>query len=150
MAKVVLLVGLCGSGKTYLAMKLQQDEGYSCLDEGYGDIDAIGLSKEKNDELIAKLSEGTNCAYTEGMLMDPARRASFAPFLESIEAQGHEVEWIYFENNVGKANHNCLNDPNRDDKDGAVEHNNQWHHDYHIPAEYFPGREIELLPVLHP
>jgi hypothetical protein len=51
------------------------------------------------------------------------------------------IAWLFFENNVEKANQNCRRDPTRRDVSGNIAQNNAWSKAYDIPAA------AEVLPI---
>jgi hypothetical protein len=74
------------------------------------------FSRGKFDTLVRLLKKGKDCAYTDAMRMCKATREQFNPWLQELqELSGVIVEWVFFENNVAAANHNCINDLNRTD-----------------------------------
>jgi hypothetical protein len=133
-----IIVGLCGSGKSHMARVLEAREGYVCLDEEfegkYFAADSGVLSRGKFDTLVRLLKKGKDCVYTDAMLMDARNRQQFEPWLRELQSiEGVTVEWVFFENDLATANHNCLNDTNRKDGPGAVLNNNQWSPLYTVP-----------------
>jgi hypothetical protein len=48
------------------------------------------------------------------------------------------IEWVYFENDVAAANHNCINDPRRMGGVGRAKLNDGWTRCYTIPAGHKP------------
>ncbi len=146
----VLIVGLCGSGKSHFARELAQ-RGYVCLDESFEGRDFaadIGspLSTDKFNELVKQLGLGKDCAFTEAMLMFERNPKLFEPSLKKLQAMpGVTVEWVFFTKDLDAANHNCLNDPNRTDGLGRAKLNNDWIHHYTIPAGH-NSRPITRIP----
>jgi hypothetical protein len=139
MPHAVLIVGLCGSGKSQLAQDYAS-QGYVCLDESFegrrfaADSEK-NLSTDKFNELKRQLALGRNCVFTEAMLMFEKERQAFEPCLKQLYAMiGVTVEWVFFANDLEAANHNCRNDPNRKDPEGAVLNNGRWTGHYQIPA----------------
>lgn len=150
MPRAVLIVGLCGSGKSHYAKELEQ-QGFVCLDESFEgrrfSADQGNLSTGKFNELVKQLKLGKDCAFTEAMLMFEPEQVQFEPCVKQLEAMpGVVVEWVFFENNPDAANHNCRNDPNRTDGEGRAQLNDRWSNDYKIPAGQKP-RPITLIPV---
>ena len=138
-----IIVGLCGCGKSHMAQDLEIREGYVCLDEEFKGkpftADRGDLSRGKFDTLVRLLKEGKNCAYTDAMLMDETNRRQFDPWLKELQAlKGVTVEWVYFENDLAAANHNCLNDPKRTDGPGRAKLNEGWTRRYTIPPGHTP------------
>jgi hypothetical protein len=151
LTRVVLIVGLCGSGKTYLATELES-QGFVCLDESFGGIRFSAdpgklLSTGKSDELERQLMQGMDCAFTEAMLMFEQGRQEFEPCLKRLRAmKDTTIEWVYFANDPDSANHNCRNDPNRSDGEGRVALNVKWCRSYRIPHGHTP-RAIVKIPT---
>lgn len=88
MPKVVLVVGLPGSGKTHLAIEIAAQRGCMLFDdisaeEGDGDLPA----------LYKALAEGKDCVLTDPFLCIPDHRTKCQMMLSQ-----HELEWIFFEN----------------------------------------------------
>lgn len=143
MPVVKIIVGLCGCGKSHMAQDLETREGYVCLDEEFEGnrfaADTGVLSRGKFDTLVRLLKEAKDCAYTDAMLMDARNRQQFDPWLKELQARKDvTVEWVFFDNDLAAANHNCLNDPKRKDGPGAVANNNRWNPLYTIPPGHTP------------
>ena len=84
--KVILIVGLPGSGKTHLARKLVQNQGLKLFD----DIDSL-------DQLFCALKNQESCIITDPNLCDPSIRAKALKILkENFEEL--TLEWIFFKN----------------------------------------------------
>jgi hypothetical protein len=146
---VKIIVGLCGSGKSHLAGDLAQ-QGYVVLDEKFAGerfaADSTHLSPRKFEVLVEQLQQGKNCAFTEAMLMFPQVQQTFQPCLDRLRAmKGVTVEEVFFENDLEAANHNCMNDPNREDGTLWTRQNEVWSPMYHIPDGLTP-RQIERIP----
>lgn len=95
--KITMLVGLPGSGKTTLGNRMIGDDGVQLPDPNtifLDDITVIGGIDELN-EAIAFGWE--NIIVSDVFLCRPIDRANAVRWLEK-NAQGYEVEWIYFEN----------------------------------------------------
>jgi hypothetical protein len=150
MPSAVLIVGLCGCGKSHLASELEK-QGFVRLDESFegrpfAADPGKALSTDKFNELKKQLAEGKNCAFTEAMLMSAVNRAEFEPCLKQLEAMPEvSVEWVFFANDPDSANHNCRNDPNRTDGEKWVPLNDQWSRYYTIPVGHTP-RPITRIP----
>jgi hypothetical protein len=150
MPRVVLIVGLCGSGKSYLASEYVA-QGYVCLDESFEGRSFAAdpgknLSTDKFNELKRQLALGRNCAFTEAMLMFEHERENFTPCLKELQAmEGVKVEWVFFANDPDSANHNCRNDRSRMDGEGRAALNERWSRCYSIPDGHTP-RPIVRIP----
>jgi hypothetical protein len=148
MPRVKIVVGLCGSGKSHLARELGE-AGYAVLDEDVAFTVEPGsvLSGPKFDCLLRRLSEGKDCAFTEALLMFKPVRELFMPCLKKRQGMdGVTVEWIFFENDLEAANHNCTNDPGRADGGrGHVQPNNVWSPRYSIPRRA-TKRAVQRVP----
>jgi hypothetical protein len=150
MPRVVLIVGLCGCGKSHMAQDYAT-RGYVCLDESFegrrfAALSGKNLSTDKFSELKKQLAHGRDCAFTEAMLMFENERQEFEPCLKQLQAmKGVTVEWVFFANDPEAANHNCRNDSNRKDPEGAVRNNERWTHCYEIPPGHTP-RPIFRIP----
>jgi hypothetical protein len=150
MPRVVLLVGLCGSGKSHLARELEKKEGFVSLDESFGGSrfsadSARLLSTGKFKELERQLAQGKDCAFTEAMLMFEQGRQEFEPCLKRLQAtRGVTVQWVFFANDPDSANHNCRKDPNRTDGEGRAALNDRWSHCYTIPAGHTPRPIVRI------
>jgi hypothetical protein len=150
MPHVVLLVGLCGSGKTHHAEEYEK-RGYVKLDEGYSAEDpAAGkhLSKTKFQALRKAVTNGRDCVFTEAQLMFEPLRQEFERDLATLRGiNALTIEWVFFENNLEKAKWNCRNDPKRRDPKGSVANNERWAPFYTIPNGE-TVRKIHKLPKL--
>jgi len=149
MPRAVLIVGLCGSGKSHLAREFEQ-QGFVSLDESFGGSRFSAdqgklLSTGKSDELERQLAQGKNCAFTEAMLMFEQGRKEFEPCLMRLQGmKGVTVEWVFFAKDPDSANHNCRNDPNRTDGEGRAELNDRWSRCYTIPAGHTPWPIVRI------
>lgn len=93
--KVILLVGLPGSGKTTFARNLYGPRGYVILDDPRD-------PKEVEDALL-RASNAPGVVIADPHLVRRSTRACAARVL-----QGHDVEWVFFENNPDAAEANVL------------------------------------------
>jgi hypothetical protein len=149
MPRAVLIVGLCGSGKSHLARELEQ-QGFVRLDESFGRSrfsadEGKLLSTGKFDELERQLAQGKDCAFTEAMLMFKEGREEFDPCLKRLQGmKGVTVEWVFFANDLDSANHNCRNDPERPHPEGSVRNNESWSPRYTIPDGHTPWSIVRI------
>jgi hypothetical protein len=149
MPHAVLIVGLCGCGKSHLA-RCYATKGYVCLDESFegrrfAADPGKNLSTDKFNELKRQLAQGKNCAFTEAMLMFENERQEFEPFLKELHTMKDvTVEWVFFANDLDSANHNCRNDPNRTDSENSAALNNRWSPYYTIPTGHTPHGIVRI------
>ena len=80
-----MIIGLPGSGKTYLANKEYVPLGYTLIDDPKDKTEAKQLALRKIDLVIC-----------DPFLCDPKVRKSCVDFFLK---EGYEIEYIYFENN---------------------------------------------------
>jgi len=97
--RVVFIVGLCGSGKSYLGCVLER-QGFRLFDEGFLH------SKRQHISLIAALRKGRSYAVIEIAYCYPVyRRRILRELLSKVD--GVNIEWLYFANDRRSADHNC-------------------------------------------
>jgi len=90
MAKVICLVGLPGSGKSTLLIKIMMEHpGLAAYDN---------IIKGHVEGIRANLDSGKDCIVTDPFFTLPSVRGQVERML-----QGHQIEWIFFEN----APHKC-------------------------------------------
>jgi hypothetical protein len=149
MPRAVLIVGLCGCGKSHLAREYATQD-YVCLDESvegrrFAADPGKTLSTDKFNELKRQLARGKDCAFTEAMLMFEKERQDFEPCLKELQVMKNvTVEWVFFANDPDSANHNCRNDPNRTDGEGRAALNDSWSRFYTIPAGHTPPPIVRI------
>ena len=97
-SKIIVIVGLPGSGKTYLGKKLTEDTGFEFLDD---------VTKTQMGRLKALLDEGKSCIVSDPNLVIEPIRKSAAEYLAKFP--NLEIEWIFFENNPKQ----CMNNVTR-------------------------------------
>src|SRR5437870_5117225 len=95
--KAVVLVGLCGSGKSRLAAKMASEEGYA-IAEGIEHQESDG-SRKRYDKLVDALKAGKNCVIEEMQTLASPYRAWLEAELKRL-APGLEVEFRFFEKNL--------------------------------------------------
>lgn len=101
MGEIIIIVGLPGSGKTYLANKEYVPRGYILIDDP---------SSETFDVGKPQLDKAKNYVICDPHLCSSSAREMAILIFEKL---GFEVKYIYFENNVNKAYSNIKN---RNDK----------------------------------
>ncbi len=140
MATLTVIVGYCGSGKSWLldAKRIEQPTA-GFMDEGFlspGNPRDLGLKAE----VVKALGEGRDCFIT---LMDCGHPANKDALEREIAATAHgtTISWIFFEDDVSRANQNCSRDRKRTDPGGNIAQNNRWAKVYKIP----PGSEVRPI-----
>jgi hypothetical protein len=140
LATLTVIVGYCGSGKTWLLdqKRIEHPAGVF-MDEGF-----LSPGNPRDLELKAHilrgLAEGRDCFIT---LMDCGHPANKEALEREIEGTVPEakIKWIFFQNDVARANQNCSRDPKRQDPLGNIAQNNMWAAVFSIPPE------AELRPI---
>ncbi len=103
MAKVVYLVGLCGSGKTRKG-KSMEGEGWTWMGEG------MVHTSERFGQMIGHLVAGRDCVCEEFQTLDPEYRRSIRLLITS-QVPTAVVEFWFFEKDIVKATRNVLSRP---------------------------------------
>ena len=135
MAVVTIILGLCGSGKTFTANKLV---GVKKFDEGFI------VEEHQQEELFDSLRAGKDCVVIEIHFCWSEFRD---PFIQRVlkEAPGTTIEWIAFENDLATANRNCRLRENKGDAERHIEINDRLSRKYTMP----PGAEVKKIFPLH-
>src|SRR5579872_228517 len=103
MARVTLILGLCGSGKTWLAEKLGAETGTLLFDE------PIGRNQEQ--EIVEHLHAGLNCVVEEFFYCVADYRNKFLSLVSTVP--GVEIEFICYENDLESASWNVQRRKNK-------------------------------------
>ena len=103
----IIILGLCGSGKSLLATEL---ESAGCLkfDEGVYKWWA-GSSYGK---LMTAIADGKDCVIVDIAYIVERERAELVADIRAHRPDA-KVRWICFENDPERANENCRRDPRR-------------------------------------
>ncbi len=91
--KAVVICGLPGSGKTWLAKNKYEPKGYILADD-----------PEHKNEIHKLLLTKKNIVITSPFLITESARLNCRHMLEAF---GYEVEFVFFENNEQRALNNC-------------------------------------------
>jgi hypothetical protein len=125
MAKVTFILGLCGSGKTYLSEQLKKQTGADVFENLFEDGSNLSA-------LIQRLKEGKDCIIDEVRLCLSTYRDAIMQHLSQIA--GLETYWICYENDLESANWNVMHRKNKGDPEGHLEINLRLHPHYDHPA----------------
>src|SRR4051794_33289603 len=106
MAKVVFLVGLCGSGKSRKAAEMQSNEGYVWVEGIHGNL-------QEFLRLLDCLRAGQNCVAEELQTISAQYRAHIEDWLKRA-IPGVDVEFWFFEKDIVKLTQNVLQRPDSD------------------------------------
>ncbi len=127
MAKVTFLLGLAGSGKSFLAEKLKMETGAEIFE---------GTEGKENPEMLPTMVQhlrgGKNCIVEEIAYCRPQGRQKVVTYLRS-HVPNVQIEWLCFENNLESANWNVRNRKNKGDIRGHLAINQCWHGWYQYP-----------------
>lgn len=126
MAKVTFILGLSGSGKTYLAHRLKNETGAELFENLLSDDSSLPA-------LIEQLKAGKDCIVDEVRFCLPTYRDGIIRHLAQIT--GLETHWICYENNLESANWNVMHRTDKGDPEGHLDLNLRLHPHYEYPAD---------------
>jgi hypothetical protein len=127
MAKLTFLLGLCGSGKTYIAERLAAQTGAKLFSDFLQD-------QNKNfPEAVKNLSSGIDCIIDEWKYSIPRFREKIQADLANVP--NLEVEWLCFENDRASADWNVRHRKNKGDIEGHLGINEFLADVYECPAQ---------------
>jgi hypothetical protein len=132
MAKITFILGLSGSGKTYLSERLKAETGAKVFTNLLADDN--GLSA-----LIESLRDGKDCIVDEVRFCLPAYREQVLQSLSRIA--NLDMRWICYENDLQTANWNVIHRTNKADAEGHLDINLRLHPHYTYPAD------AEIIPI---
>ncbi len=132
MAKLTFILGLSGSGKTYLSERLKKETGAEVFTNLLAD--ESGLTS-----LMAFLRDGKDCIVDEVRFCLPAYREQILRSLSQIT--GLDMRWICYENDLETANWNVIHRTNKGDPEGHLDINLRLHPHYTYPAS------AEIVPI---
>jgi hypothetical protein len=132
MAKVTFILGLSGSGKTYLAHKLKDETGAELFENVLSEESSIPA-------LVERLKSGKDCIVDEVRFCLPEYREGMIQHLSQIPSV--ETQWICYENDLESANWNVMKRTNKGDPEGHLDLNLRLHAHY----EYPPNAQI--IPI---
>jgi hypothetical protein len=112
MAKLTFLLGLCGSGKTYIAERLATQTGAKLF------TDFLQDQNKNFPILVQNLSSGNDCIIDEWKYSIPRFRDKILADL--VNVPDLELEWICFENDPASADWNVRHRKNKGDVEGHL------------------------------
>ena len=126
MAKITFIIGLCGSGKTYLSDQLSMATG----------VEVFESLVEKQDTDIPKLlqclRDGQDCVVEEISFCTADTRGLMMRQI-SQHVPECEVEWMCYENDLESANWNVTHRINKGEIERHIEINGRVHQSYSYP-----------------
>ena len=132
MAKITFILGLSGSGKTYLSERLKKETGAQVFTNLLAD--ASGLNA-----LIESLRDGKDCIVDEVRFCLQAYREQILQSLSQITSL--DMRWICYENDLETANWNVIHRTNKGDPEGHLDINLRLHPHYTYPVN------AEIVPI---
>jgi hypothetical protein len=155
MAKLTIIVGIAGSGKTTLCREIARVSGINAFEDATltdnndhkrAGFDCLG-------EIVARLlGRNENCVMEEGHLCSPGFRENFISFCNKF-LKNVELEWIFYENDLLACINNVYHDwmkKNRKDVGRLRALINQ-NRVYMPPSETeCPGRQIRKVECDNP
>jgi hypothetical protein len=129
MSKALVVLGLCGSGKSHLI----EARGLRLFDGLIGTPSIL-------DDAIAWLRSGQDCGIEEIHYCVPSYREEFERRLRA-EVPGVEIEWVCFANDLDAANWNVTHRKNKADAETHRGINGRLHPQYVCQAG------VRILPI---
>jgi deoxyadenosine/deoxycytidine kinase len=132
MAKITFILGLSGSGKTYLSERLKKETGAEVFTNFLADDSGLNA-------LIESLRDGKDCIVDEVRFCLQAYREQILQSLSQITSL--DMRWICYENDLETANWNVIHRTNKGDPEGHLDINLRLHPHYTYPAN------AEIVPI---
>ncbi len=132
MAKITFILGLCGSGKTYLSERLKKETGAEIFTNLLADDSGLTA-------LVESLHDGKDCIVDEVRFCLPTYREQILQSLSQITSL--DMRWICYENDLETANWNVIHRTNKGDPEGHLDINLRLHPHYTYPAN------AEIVPI---
>ena len=132
MAKITFILGLSGSGKTYLSERLRKETGAEVFTNLLADDSSLTA-------LIESLRDGKDCIVDEVRFCLPAYRQQILQSLSQITSL--DMRWICYANDLETANWNVIHRTNKGDPEGHLDINLRLHPHYTYPAN------AEIVPI---
>jgi hypothetical protein len=135
MAKLTFLLGLCGSGKTYIAERLATQTGAKLF------TDFLQDQNKNFPMLVQNLSSGNDCIIDEWKYSIPRFRDKILADL--VNVPDLELEWICFENDRASADWNVRHRKSKGDVEGHLRINEFLSDVYQWPEQ------AQILKITH-
>jgi hypothetical protein len=132
MAKITFILGLSGSGKTYLSERLKKETGAEVFTNLLSDDSSLTA-------LVESLRDGKDCIVDEVRFCLPTYREQILQSLAQITDL--DMRWICYENDLETANWNVIHRTNKSDPEGHLDINLRLHPHYTYPAN------AEIIPI---
>lgn len=132
MAKVTFIIGLSGSGKTYLSEHLKKETDAEVFTNLLADDSSLNA-------LMESLRAGKDCIIDEVRFCLPAYREQILRSLSQIA--NLDMHWICYENDLETANWNVIHRTNKGDPEGHLDLNLRLHPHYTYPVN------AEIVPI---
>ena len=132
MATLTFIIGLSGSGKTYLSERLKTETGAEVFTNLLANDNGLTA-------LMKSLRDGKDCIIDEVRFCLPAYREQILQSLSQIT--GLVMRWICYENDLETANWNVIHRTNKGDPEGHLDINLRLHPHYTYPDD------SEIIPI---
>ncbi len=114
MPKVTIVVGLCGSGKSYHCDQIKAKTGAKHFEH-------VASQEGTRAGLIEHLRQGKDATVEDCTYCNPAAQREIEKELRSHAIDGLVIEWHAFENNLRQANLNCMKRPPKGPNEGSLD-----------------------------
>jgi hypothetical protein len=143
MSTVTFIIGLCGSGKSWLLDQLKYEYPEAVTFESL-------IGNRTEGFLLQCLREGKDCIVEEITFCHPVARDKIVRFLSQVP--GVKIIWMAFDNDLESANWNVKNRTNKGDPEGHLCINQRVHKDYEPPegVKTIPIKRIDPCPADSP
>ena len=143
MARLTMIVGLPGSGKSHLSDELAEQR----KSRVYHDVLGRHLIPDESEgycSLLRALQAGEDCVANEICLAHRDKREAFEKMMGVLFGATVQVDWIFFENDPAQCRANVDADDVKPDKQGRLDAIAHYSAAYDIPAA------AEVWPVHRP
>ena len=138
MATVTFLIGLCGSGKTYLSDAMRHQTGAEVFESLVG--------AQTVPALVESLRSGRDCIVEEITFCRQDARERITEFL-LYACPGVRMNWICFENDLESANWNVRHRTNKGSAGRHMEINARVSQVYSYPPGAIPRAITRVAPI---